>query len=327
MNHLIKQVFLLSGLSLIVNIAVWSQETFSHLPFQQQIVIDALKNRDRNYPFLLDHKCTPGDWMPFKPANIIMQTITDMPAQLQFDGLGEKWGRSTMPYCYPEEIQARVQHTLSYNHNINTLSMRVSWDDRHLFGKPNEINFYALAKLAEDPFTPIEQIWKGCAVERFGEKSAEKVISALKRTDKIGQKIFFVEGMWLYGHTTFSSLNYLESHVISYAKCNADLKPWDIMGNYRMNELLNYPREKVINDVMDDRNEALQLNALSLQDIEDAKKTLKPEDYQMLKEQLTRQRDMARASKLQLEFFFRYRIERLNCPEKARKTGKRWKTA
>jgi hypothetical protein len=290
--------------------------TFSHYPFQEQMIIDALKNRDRNFPFLLDHKSQSGDWMPVKPANNVMQTITDMPAHLQFDGTGEYWGQGLMPYCYPEEIQARVQHALSNNHNINTLSMRVNWANGHIFGKPNEVNFYALSKLAEDPFTPIEQIWKGWAVERFGDKSADKVISALKRTDDIGRTIFFVEGMWIFNHSEFSNLNYLESHAVSYAKATAILKPWDIMGNYKMNELLNYPREQIIHDVLNDKDEALRLNALSLQDIEDAKKTLKHDDYQMLKEQLTRQRDMARASKLHLEAFLRYRIEKLNKLEK-----------
>ena len=290
--------------------------TFSHYPFQEQIMMDALKNRDRNYPFLLDHKCQPGDWVPFKPANNIMQTITDMPAQFQFDGTGEYWGQSLTPYCFPEEIQARVQHALAHNPSINTLSMRINWMNGSIFGRPNEINFYALSKLAEDPFTPIEQIWRGWAVERFGEKSADKVISALKRTDDIGRKIFYVEGMWVFNHSAFADLPYLESHVVNYAKCTAELKPWDIMGNYKMNELLNYPREQVIRDVLDDRDEALRLNALSLQDIEDAKKTLKPDDYQLLKEQLSRQRDMADASKLHLEAFFRYRIEKLNAAEK-----------
>jgi hypothetical protein len=297
--------------------------TFSHYPYQEQIMTEALKNRDRNYPFLLDHKCQPGDWVPFKPANNIMQTITDMPAQLQFDGTGEYWGQSLMPYCYPEEIQARVQHALNRNPSINTLNMRTNWENGSLFGKPNEINFYALSRLARDPFTPIEQIWKDWAVERFGEKSADKVISALKRTDDIGRRIFYVEGMWVFNHSAFANLPYVESHIVNYAKTTAQLKPEDFMGNYRMNELLNYPREYVISEVLADRDEALRLNALSLQDIEEARKTLKPEDYQMLKEQLTRQRDMAKASKLHLEALLRYRIEKLNAVGKGQENRRK----
>ncbi|MEI6277397.1 MAG: hypothetical protein WCP08_15465 [Prolixibacteraceae bacterium] len=297
--------------------------TFSHFPYQEQIMIDALKNRDKNYPFILDHKCQPGDWVPFKPANNIMQTITDMPALLEFDGTGEYWGQSLMPYCYPEEIQARLQHALSGNQNINTLNMRVNWYNGSLFGKPNEINFYALSKLADDPFTPIEQIWKGWATERFGEKAADKVISALKRTDDIGRRIFYIEGMWVFNHSSLANLPYVESHILNYAKSTAELKPWDISGNYRMNELLNYPRESLIMEVQAERDEALRLNALSLKDIEDAKKDLKPDDYKLLKEQLIRQCDMARVSKLHLEAFFRYRIEKLNAPEKGPENKKK----
>ncbi|MDD4922505.1 MAG: hypothetical protein PHS30_08535 [Bacteroidales bacterium] len=290
--------------------------TFSHFPYQEKIMIDALKDRDKNYPFLLDHKSQPGDWTPFKPANNIMQKVTDMPAMLQFDGTGEYWGQSLTPYCYPEEIQARVQHALTANQNINTLNMRTNWMNGSLFGKPNEINFYALSKLADDPFTPIETIWKGWATERFGEKASDKVISALKRTDDIGRRIFYVDGVWIFCHSAMSNLPYLESHVINYAKCMFELKPEEIMGNYRLNELLNYPREYLIQEILAERDEAIRLNAMSLQDIEDAKKDLKPEDYKLLNEQLTRQRDLAIASKPHMEAFIRYRIEKMNAPEK-----------
>ncbi len=293
--------------------------TFSHFQFQEQILTDALKKRDKNYPFLLDHKSQPGDWDTFKPANNIMQTITDMPAQLQFDGAGEYWGQSLLPYCYPEEIQARVQNALSKNQNINTLSMRINWTLGSVFGKPNEVNFYALSKLATDPFTPIEQIWKGWATERFGEKASDKVISALKRTDNIGKKIFYIDGVWVFNHSAFAPLSYVESHFVNYVKCMSELKSEDIMGNYRMNELMNYPREYLIDGVLADRDEALRLNALSLNDIENTKADLKADDYNMLKTQLTRQRDLASASKLQMEAFFRYRIEKLNAPEKGEK--------
>jgi len=76
--------------------------------------------------------------------------------------------------------------------------------------------------------------------------SDNKVISALKRTNDIGNRIFYIEGMWLFNHSALASLPYLESHAVNYAKATALLKPWDIMGNYRMNELLNYPREYLI---------------------------------------------------------------------------------
>jgi hypothetical protein len=290
--------------------------TFSHFPYEEQLIIDALKNRDKNYPFSLDHKAQPGDWLPFKPANNVLKTINDMPGQLQFDGTGEYWGQSTMPYCYPEEIQARLQHALSKNQNITTLNMRVNWMSGSLFGKPNEINFYALSKLAEDPFASIETVWLDWATERFGAKAADKVVSALKRTDDIGRKIFYIEGMWLFNHSALPGLAYLESHIFNYAKAVSKLKPDDIMGNYRMNQLLNYPEESLIREVLADRDEALRLNAMSLKDIEDAKKDLSNADYALLKDQLTRQREMARASKLQMEAYFRYRIEKLNGKDK-----------
>jgi hypothetical protein len=245
-----------------------------------------------------------------------MLTINDMPSQIQFDGTGEYWGQSLVPYCYPEEIQARLQHALTHNQNINTVNMRVNWHYGSLFNMPNEINFYALSKLADDPFTPVELIWKNWAEERFGKKAASKVISALKRTDDIGRKIFYIEGMWVFNHSAFADLPYVEARIINYGKATAILKPEDILGNYRMNELINYPSEYLIDEIIAEREEALRLNALSLKDIDDSKEDLSNDDYNLLKVQLTRQRDMALASKLHLEALFRYRIQKLNAPEK-----------
>jgi len=83
-----------------------------------------------------------------------------------------------------------------------------------------------------------------------------------------------------------------------------------------MNQLLNYPDESLIREVLADRDEALRMNAMSLKDIVDAKQDLSNADYALLTEQLTRQREMAKASKLQMEAYFRYRIEKLNGKDK-----------
>jgi len=101
--------------------------------------------------------------------------------------------------------------------------------------------------------------------------------------------------MWLFNHSALPGLAYLESHIFNYAKAVSKLKPDDIMGNYKMNQLLNYPEESLIREVLADRDEALRLNAMSLKDIEDAKKDLSNADYALLKDQLTRQREMAKA--------------------------------
>ena len=78
-----------------------------------------------------------------------------------------------MPYCYPEEIQQRLQHALRNNPSINSLGMRVLWaGGRSVFGNPNEVNFYALSQLAKDPDRPIEEIWGDWAEKRFGKAAA-----------------------------------------------------------------------------------------------------------------------------------------------------------
>lgn len=288
----------------------------SHFPYQEQIMIEACKETDKNYPFIIQYKHGAGDFSPFQPFSNVLLSITDREGHFMFDGAGEYVGNSLVPYCFPEEIQANVQKALTSNPGISTLVMRTHWGPNILFDTPNEVNFYTLYRLAEDPFTPVETIWDDWVTERFGPKAKEKVISALKRSDEIGKKIFFVDGLRAFNHSKFADLPYTESRFVNLAKSNARWKPYDVMGNYRANELLNYPREYLIKEIHADRDEALRLINLSLKDIEDVKKELRPEDYKLLKDQFTRQKDLANVSKLHLEAFFRYRIEKTGAMEK-----------
>ena len=40
--------------------------TFSHYPWQEKLLIEALQQINRDVPLLLNHKSQPGDWDPFR---------------------------------------------------------------------------------------------------------------------------------------------------------------------------------------------------------------------------------------------------------------------
>ena len=294
--------------------------TFSHYPWQERLLIEALRGMDRSVPILLDHKNQPGDWSPYRPANNVMLKVTDRRAMLLYDGTGEYWGQSLIPYCYPDEIQQRLRHALKNNPSIDSLGMRVNWVSGHtLYGNPNEVNWYALSRLAKDPDTPIEEIWQGWAEKRFGKAAAPRVISALKRTNEIGNLTYYIRGVWVHNHSAFADLRYLESHFVHYARSSMEWNPGDFRTNGLLDELIERPREHTVEWVVADRVEALRLNRLSLDDVEAVKSLLPAVEYEKLHGQLALQRHFIEASIPHIEAFLRYRIEKMRPSEDNRR--------
>lgn len=264
--------------------------TFCHYPYQERLVIDALKALDIRAQITLDHKCQPGDWDPFRPANNVMLQVTDRgPSKIKFDGVGEYWGQGLHPYCYPDEIQARLIAALEKNQSISSVGMRVHWmGTRTLFGKPDEINWFALRRLAKNPYTPIEDIWHEWALMRFGKAAADRVISALRRSQKIVNLSHYIRGAWAQQHSRMASLNYFMAQILMTGRAQMEWTPDNFIDNMLLRDLIFNPREHNINTVLEDRYEALRLVNLSIEDIEAARADLTDEAYTMLREQFSR---------------------------------------
>ena len=284
--------------------------TFAHYAWQERLLIDALHKVDRRLPITLDHKCQPGDWTPHRPANNVMLEVTDRPAMMLFDGAGEYWGQCFTPYCYPQEIQQRLWHAMKHNPSIDTLNMRVVWTHGHLFDTPNEVNLYALSRLARDPQTPIEDIWSDWASDRYGASAAPYVISALRRSNRIANLVYYIRGVWVHNHSAISDLPYLESHVLNYSRAQIEYTPWDFETQALLTELVENPREYTIEWVLADRQEALRLNALSSTDLDAARPHLLGKDYDQLHGQLALQRAVIKVAIPHIEAFLRYRIDK-----------------
>jgi len=285
--------------------------TFSHYPYQEKILLESLKELEiRNESFLMVHKSQPGDWDPYKgPNNIMMQTQTQ--SSLLFDGVGEYWGRSLVPYCFPEEIQTRVLHALRNNKNIHTLAMRTYWDnDQTLFNNYNEINLFALSRFAKNPSANVEQIWKDWANEKFGELAAPKVITALKRTNEIGNLVYYFRGIWVQEHSKMASLDYMTAQVLHTGKAMIKWNPSDIKNNDLIKSFLNKPNEELIKLVLADRKQALKMCQESLVDIESARKDLSVKEYRKLKTQMILLKDFVELSMPHIESYLRYIIDK-----------------
>ena len=285
--------------------------TFSHYPWQENLLIEALQQIDRGVPLLLNHKSQPGDWDPFRGRNNVMVAVPDREAMMLFDGVGEYWGQGQMPYCFPEEIQSRLQDALRHNRGINSVGMRVHWGFGYtLFGSFNEVNFYALSRLAKDPYLSIDRLWRDWAEKRFGKQAAPKMIEALRRSDQIGKRTFYFRGMWVQQHSRIADLPYLEAQVLHTGRSMIQWCPQNMEDNQLIDEFMYHPGERTIRVAIADRREALRLNRLSMADVESVKAMLPAAEYRLAVAQFTLQRHFVETSIPHIEAFLRYWIQR-----------------
>lgn len=288
--------------------------TFCHYPDQEKVVVEALKNLDPGFPVTLDHKCQPGDWSPFRPMNNVLLQVKDKgPSKMKFDGVGEYWGQGNMPYCYPEEIQGRLIYALSQNRTISSIGMRIGWGNYYsLFGTPSEINWYALLRLAENPCTPVEDIWNDWAEENFGKAAAQSVIRALRRTNTIMNLTGYIKGAWAHEHSKMATLKYFLAQILHTGRAQMEWAPQNFEDNVFLCGLLNDPREYHIQELINDRREALRLCNLSIADIDNAKNTMDEKKYQMLATQMDNMKRFIEMSIIHVEACTRAWMQKQN---------------
>lgn len=288
--------------------------SFCHYPHQEDLVIESFAELERrNVPVTWVHKSQPGDWDPYRgPNNVLLNT--ENRSMMLFDGVGEYWGGSRAPYCFPEEIQYRLQHALTENKNINSVAIRVFdfFDYGTLFGSYNEINMHAMARLAEDPSAPVEEIWKEWADNRFGKEAAPVIVKALKRTDDIGKLVYYFKGIWVQQHSLFAVLEYMKAQVLHTGRAMLDWYPDHVIDNGMIRKFMFNPTEEIIQAAVNDRTYALDLCKQSIQDVESVKKLLNKEEYRKLIDQLHVQKKFVEVSILHIEAYLRYKINQNN---------------
>lgn len=295
----------------------FSMLTFSHYPWQEDLLIEALERIDSSVPLILDHKCQPGDWDLHRPVNNILEHVSQRKGYMLFDGAGEYWGQCRIPFCLPEDIQFRLQHALNYNTNITDIGMRVMWQFDNLFDNYNEINFYALSRFAKDPWVPVEQVWKDWATERFGKEAAPALVTAFMRTHDIGARIFYVLGCWASNHSVLPSLAYILAHTLNFGRALYEWKPMDYVHEGIYREFSSRPREITAQRVIKEKREALEMAQQSLQEVQAVAPLLPQEEAQRLLYQFKLLRDYCRIVQDHHEAFIRYWIEKKNPGEAA----------
>jgi len=272
--------------------------TFIHSPDQLRWIGEAVRETDG---ITVMSKCVPQDWEPYYPHEDLIGKVGQKEQIVEFDLAGEYWGRGVIPFCQPDELQFRLQ----YDRDQGAVGGMARIDD--IFGTPNEVNVFAFSRLMQNPDESVDEIWREWVKERYGlaagSRASEAVISSLRRTFDIGRKMYYVKGFWVFA----KSSEVPEVGRFPQMLRGRSIALYDRAWQGVESELLN-PTEQTLEEIAQEKCEAIWLSDQSAADLERAKERLRPEDYQDLRRRLKLQRQCTEIWRWAADAIFRYQL-------------------
>lgn len=257
--------------------------TFTWVPKSLTWMVEAIRQTPDDVRVM--SKEAWGDWFQYSPYNPFIGVVGNHPQIMEFDLWGEYAGNSHLPWCYPDYMKDRLRDGLKKGivgavgrvHNLGRVPREYHGAS---FSAPSEFNIYTLSRLLDNPETEVEEIWQQWSSERFGGRAAPYVISALKRTNDIVQKTFFLSGFVFLSdrHPTFVKAETRE-HIGFGVRFHSQWNP----ALRLLGERLLHPTEETVIRVSHEKDEAFSLCQKSLSDLEKARAFLNELDYAALK--------------------------------------------
>ncbi len=257
----IHAVFKKHGKTLVVR-------TFAHKPGEVTDLTRAIKYYDPE--IVLMSKCVPHDWEVFYPHNPAIGQYPDRKLIIEFDPGAEYYGVGHVPYLYPEYLAFRLDY--ARNRNAQGYVARIEREGDNPvalrgFSKNsgfNEINLYALKRLAEDPDVTPDQIWREYITEDVGEGAhVEPLIEALKLTDDVLNRCYFMLGCWYNNHSRLPSEGYAKTRIRRIAGWHPEYE--------ELVSRLDTPDARTVGEVMRESATAVIMARQALGKLEEAK--------------------------------------------------------
>jgi len=191
--------------------------TFAYTKDQVEGVAEAFAAIDPEV--ILMSKCVPHDWEVFYPHEPSIGQYPDRKQVIEFDPGAEFYGLGLVPYLYPEYLRFRLHYAREraawgYVARVERIDYPCAVRGVSPESGSNELNLYALKRLAEDPAIEADQIWREYIVGRVGDGAyVSPLIDALKLTDDVVNRLHFMLGCWYNNHSRLPDTQYADSHL------------------------------------------------------------------------------------------------------------------
>jgi hypothetical protein len=254
--------------------------TFVYEPKEDHSMLKAMQElkcqlpQDERENLIVMCKCVPHDWNPYYPHNQEIGKFEGLKEWIEID-LGEEFtGQNQIPYSEVDYLRHITNFSRS---SAKGYVARVERYDNSIFGTVNEVNLLALGKFARQPYES-QEIWEEWASKHYSPKAGPYVISAMRRTDQIVNRLFFPLQQWIVNHSQLPSIPYITTSLINRPVCK-----WISSSFYQScNERLLKPDFETLEEIELEKQRAMVLVQRSLDDIQQAKPDLSTEQYDQL---------------------------------------------
>ena len=260
---------------------------------------------------VLQSKCIPHDWQPFYPHNPMIGKFPDRKLIVEFDGSSEFTGKNRIPHTSPDYFKYRWD----YDHKqpgVAGYNIRLDHHGYDAFFTPNELNIFAISRLAENPSLSSDDIWKEWTVKNYGEPAAPFVEKTLRPTFDCVNKAFFANTFWYTNHSKLPDYSYASrcirpSGTNTYSVTITKWKP-DDPSVKNTESALNYPTPEYLEVILKEKDEAISLADECMGNLQRAKPHLTSEQYDDLFWRINLLGRVTRIWKAHAEAFWGYKV-------------------
>ena len=134
----------------------------------------------------------PYAWHPKSPYHPALGKFSGRRQFVEFDLGNENFGRTLVPYCYPERIHDQLAY--ARGKGIVGAVARVDCGQDHCLGSACGVNLIAFNRYLREPDASIDSIWSDFLLNAFGSRDYKQLRACLEPTKEIVERIFLSQG-------------------------------------------------------------------------------------------------------------------------------------
>lgn len=283
--------------------------TFVHHPEQLQGVMGCVKQLPEDV--IIMTKCVPQDWQMRGINNKAIGHVGDHRQIIEFDIDGEYFLLDQVANCFPDLLKEQIDYGVA--NGADGVCVRVDRWDTEVLHEPQEVNLWALGMFSAGKTDSVDDVWDAWATARYGRDAAPGVIKALKPTREVVTECLNI-GPFTYGDTRSFPPNG-DNDVFA-----RNWQNWRWDPSYGALYQIGLKGDRLYTRKLErQKREAATLAQQSLDDLEQVKDRLAPEDYDILRTKLMgNQVQLAYRAPMMLAYMRYRRI--LNTGDQAEKT-------
>ena len=271
---------------------------------RMDILLSTLRQIPASDHLVVDNYVCPGDWGLIELLNPAIGAVGEHQEFLTFDYTGEVWGQGNMPLCQARLIRDRIQTARHRGAKLVGINGYVSWYTQNIFGTPSTINLDVAPRFLDDPTQDPEALVKDWLRRRYGEGAAAYLTSAFLASFEVVTKSVQTLGFWV---SEAPKSAFPDPIWIDFSLRSETLAAWDESYKSLENQLLQ-PDTVVLKKVIEEKDSAVALATKALDDVERSKAALSAADYEQLHRQFLLELYVARAYRIYMESYLRFRI-------------------